>query len=72
MPDSATPWTVAPQTPWSMGFSRHEYWSGLLLLVSIRDYNHTSIYYIGFTNFYSFFVYHLFSPNGQCIVSIEH
>ena len=25
----ATPWTVAHQGPWSMGFSRHEYWSGL-------------------------------------------
>ena len=25
----ATPWTVAYQAPPSMGFSRHEYWSGL-------------------------------------------
>jgi len=25
----ATPWTVACQAPLSMGFSRHEYWSGL-------------------------------------------
>ena len=25
----ATPWTVAPQAPWSMGLSGHEYWSGL-------------------------------------------
>ena len=25
----ATPWTVAHQTPLSMGFSRPEYWSGL-------------------------------------------
>ena len=25
----ATPWTVASQTPPSMGFSRQEYWSGL-------------------------------------------
>ena len=25
-----TPWTVANQTPLSMGFSRQEYWSGLL------------------------------------------
>ena len=23
-----TPWTVAPQAPQSIGFSRHEYWSG--------------------------------------------
>ena len=28
----ATPWTVAYQGPLSMGFSRQEYWSGLLLL----------------------------------------
>ena len=27
--DSATPWTVAHQTPLSMGFSRQEHWSGL-------------------------------------------
>ena len=26
----ATPWTVAHQAPTSMGFSRQEYWSGLL------------------------------------------
>ena len=25
----ATPWTVVPQAPLSMGFSRQEYWSGL-------------------------------------------
>ena len=25
----ATSWTVAYQAPWSMGFSRQEYWSGL-------------------------------------------
>ena len=25
----ATPWTVAYQAPWTMGFSRQEYWSGL-------------------------------------------
>ena len=24
-----TPWTVARQTPLSMGFSRQEYWNGL-------------------------------------------
>ena len=24
-----TPWTVAHQAPWSRGFSRQEYWSGL-------------------------------------------
>ena len=29
---SVTPWTVAHQTPLSMGLSRREYWSGLPLL----------------------------------------
>ena len=28
-PTLATPWTAACQAPLSMGFSRHEYWSGL-------------------------------------------
>ena len=27
--DSATPWTVAPQAPLSMEFSRQEHWTGL-------------------------------------------
>ena len=27
--NSATPWTIAHQAPWSMGFSRKEYWTGL-------------------------------------------
>ena len=26
---TVTPWTVAPQAPLSMGFSKQEYWSGL-------------------------------------------
>ena len=32
MSDSATPWTVAHQTPLSMGLPRQEYWSGLPFL----------------------------------------
>ena len=28
-PTLETPWTVAHQTPLSMGFSRQDYWSGL-------------------------------------------
>ena len=31
MSDSATPWTVACQTPLFMGFSRQKYWSGMPL-----------------------------------------
>ena len=34
--DCATPWTVACQSPLSMGFSRQEYWSGLPF-PSLRD-----------------------------------
>ena len=30
--DSVTPWTVGPQAPLSMEFSRQEYWSGLPFL----------------------------------------
>ena len=30
MTNSAAPWTIARQAPLSMGFSRQEYWSGLL------------------------------------------
>ena len=33
----ATPWTVAPQVPPSMGFSRQEYWSGFAISYS-REY----------------------------------
>ena len=32
---SATPWTAAYQAPPPMGFSRQEYWSGVLLLVRL-------------------------------------
>ena len=31
MSDSVTPWTVARQAHLSVGFSRQEYWSGILL-----------------------------------------
>ena len=31
VPLPATPWTEAYQAPWSMGFSRQEYWSGVPL-----------------------------------------
>ena len=42
----ATPWTVARQAPLSMGFSRQEYWSGLLCSLpgeSSRPKNRTCI-----------------------------
>ena len=38
----ATPWTAAYQAPPSMGFSRQEYWSGVLLpspCVSLSSFN---------------------------------
>ena len=31
--DCATPWTVVPQAPLSMGFPRQEYWSGYHFLL---------------------------------------
>ena len=40
-----TPWTVAHQDPRTMGFSRHESWSGLPLNII---YYYYSIYYAGF------------------------
>ena len=30
-PTVVTPWTAAYQAPWSMGFSRQKYWSGVPL-----------------------------------------
>ena len=30
VPDFATPWTIGHEAPLSIGFSRQEYWSGLL------------------------------------------
>ena len=41
-PSLVTPWTVACQTPLSMGFSRQEYWSGLPF-PSSEDLSHPGI-----------------------------
>ena len=40
----ATPWTIAHQAPLSMGFSRQEYWRGLLLhgIFPTQDRTHVS------------------------------
>ena len=42
----ATPWTAAHQAPPSMGFSRQEYWSGVLL-PSPKFRMYLLIYWIG-------------------------
>ena len=45
----ATLWTVAGQVPLSMGFSRHEYWSGLPCPTSrgsFRPKDQTSVSYV--------------------------
>ena len=42
MSDSVTPWTLARQAPLPMGFSRQEYWSGLLF-PSPGDLSNTGI-----------------------------
>ena len=39
----ATPWTVAHQAPLSVGFSRQEYWSGLLPGASVRNPTHDKV-----------------------------
>ena len=36
----ATPWSAAYQAPWSMGFSRQKYWSGLPLPSPISNKCH--------------------------------
>ena len=41
MSDSATPWTVAHQAPLYMGFSRQEYWSGLLFPSTVGVGSHS-------------------------------
>ena len=43
--DSATPWTVAHQAPWSMGFSRQEYWDELQF-PPLRDLPNSDVSYI--------------------------
>ena len=37
-----TPWTVAHQAPLSVGFTKQEYWSGLLL-PSLEDFSNPRI-----------------------------
>ena len=39
----STQWTVARQAPWSMGFSRQEYWSGLLFPPLVYSYQFISV-----------------------------
>ena len=45
----ATPWTAAYQAPPSMGFSRQEYWSGVLLPSPLKHYPclNSPVYLIG-------------------------
>ena len=39
-----TPWTAAHQAPPSMGFSRQEYWSGVLMLIIFKVFTFYFIY----------------------------
>ena len=44
----ATPWTVAQQTPLSMGFPRKEYWSGLpFLMPGMKKIQYSYFYHPG-------------------------
>ena len=55
-----TPWTIAYQTPPSMGFSREEYWSGVLLGKQGKIWQNIKIqqsWYVGFTHLYIKFLY---------------
>ena len=49
-----TPWTVAHQAPLSMGFSWHEYWSGLPL-PSPGDISDPGIKPVSFVSYIGFF-----------------
>ena len=40
---TATPWTVARKAPLSMGFSRQEYWSGVVISYSRGSNQHLCI-----------------------------
>ena len=40
----ATPWTAAYQAPWSMGFSRQEYWSGVPLAPLVKEIVFSPLY----------------------------
>ena len=63
-PTLVTPWTVACQTPLSMGFSRQEYWSGLPFLLQVRDHTWVSCTAGGFfTN--------LATREAQCKLSVQ-
>ena len=42
-PTLCDPWTVAHQAPPPMGFSRQEYWSGLLFLLQSESERETQI-----------------------------
>ena len=51
----ATPWTAARQAPLSVGFSRHEYWSGLPFLfpgdppdsgIELQVYSSSSFFFL--------------------------
>ena len=52
----AIPWTAAHQAPPSMGFSRQEYWSGVLLSILSSKKNNWSLYILlifTYVNFYN-------------------
>ena len=56
----STPWTVARYAPLSMGFSRREYWSGLLYPSQPRDQTEVSCIAGGFLTIWATREDHLF------------
>ena len=62
----ATPWTAAYQAPPSMGFSRQEYWSGVLINVDSKKTNFNKFYHV--YNFIYFWLNWVFI--GACRLSL--
>ena len=70
----ATPWTVACQAPLSVGFSRQEYWSGLLfpsLVVMVILVISVGMSCVGISLSFVTLKYHCMAVNEQLIHELE-
>ena len=69
----ASPWTIAHQTPLSMGFPRHEYWSGLPFSPTADlSYSNLSLWHLLHWWMHSLPLRHLRSPLIKLTVSLNH
>ena len=64
----ATPWTVTLQAALSMGFSKQEFWNGLLFPTPV-DLPHPGV---EFTLAGGFFTYSIIKINNDLLVTSEH